>query len=690
MNEDKETRLRAQLTRSTGPARVRPLMELSQILTDRYWRIGPGLATALPVLDGAIDCLAEAYDLFEAADPLRAQLAAQLGWLLSARHVAHGSPDTDRKKAIRLLEEAVAAVGLPPVTAVIGRFALGQLYLSKLVRDLGTQGVAGLLTGAAPDPDAVAEAEKAVDCFRQVIAGEHLAAELTEATNVMLELAEAVRDLLLRTARPGAAPFDLAPLMRLMTTIQEMQQRMSSGVLTGFSMPSLFDLSTTATTDPLDRPVTVVTVPDPTEDATLRTPRPAAAPPDLTALRRAVCERVAGGGEPYAALAAMLRPGAPIPPAGLVDDLVGLATSVAHTAGAAATTSDRVTLAVALYLRGTDGADDGWDDADDTRSAAAHLLAAADALPAEPSGVVPLAVELAGLLGGPVRDSVHARFAPVAEALRAVRVDALAWPRPDDTLLLCAETGRFDLVPAGRALPNRVVVVGAGPLPDDDAVVFSLVASARQAAGLAARLPLRVTESPVLVADPRGDRGAAEVERLRRLYPRAVVLGRIGSRADGAGTPDEVLAHLGASMLHLDCDIDAGGSLALAGPAELAPTAIAGRASHAGPEGGLAVLPPAGPGSRPLADALLTSGFTAVVDWARPLPRPIAALMLTLLHTELVRGGLRPAAAVRAVGRRLRDPSRIASAQLPPALAGRTGLDLADPTYRTAMVLRGL
>ena len=317
-------------------------------------------------------------------------------------------------------------------------------------------------------------------------------------------------------------------------------------------------------------------------------------------------------------------------------------------------------------------------------------MAAVDALPAAPSGVVPLAVELAGRLGGAARDAVHARFAPVAEALRVVRVAALAWPRPEDTLLLRAETGRFDRIPAGRALPDRVVVVGAGPLRDDDAVLVSHVASAQQAAELSARMPMRVTEAPVLVADPRGERGTAEVARLRRLYPRSVVLGRVGSGADGAGTPEEILAHLDASMLHLDCDVDADGSLALAGPAELTPAVIAGRAGHSRTEGGLAVLPPVGAGSGSLADALLTAGFTAVVDWVRPVPRPVAALMLTLLHTELVRGGLRPAAAVRAVGRRLRDPDRIAPAQLPPALAGRAALDLADPAYRTAMVLRGI
>ncbi|RAO31951.1 hypothetical protein ONO23_03711 [Micromonospora noduli] len=692
VNDDKERRLRDQLARLTGPARVRPLMELSQILADRYWRIGPGQASGQPALDDAIACLVEAHGMFGPGDPLRAQIAAQSGWLLSARHVAHGGPNEDREQAIELLEEAVAAVGLPPVFPVIARFALGQLYVAGLSRGLATGNLAGRLSGAPADPATLAEAERAVECFREVVNADQLGVEVAEATKVMLELAEAMRDFY-RAPKRGA-PFDLGPMMRLMTTMQEMQQRMEGGVTAGLPIPSLFDLSTQATGDPLDRPVAVVTVPDGAEQASVPTPRPAATPPDPATLRRALRERL-GGDELNAALAALLRPGAPAPRVGLVDDLVGLASSVVHAAGVAATAQDQITLAVALYLRGRDDADDGWGDTDDdVRSAAAHLLAATDALPADPFGVVPLAVDLAGLLderhpAGRLGETLRASFAPVAAALHGVRVAALGWPRADGLMLLHTETGRFDRLPPARALPDRLAVVG-GPLPDDDQVVVSAVTSARQAAELARRVPMRVTEAPVLVSDPCGDRGPAEVERLRRLYPRSIVLGRVGSGADGAGTPDDVLAHLDASMLHLDCDVDADGALALAGPAALTPAAITGRAGRAGAEGGLAVLPPVGAQSAPLADALLTAGFTAVVDWVRPIPRPVATLMLTLLHTELVRGGLRPAAAVRAVGRRLRAPGRIAPTLLPATLAGRTDLDLTDPAYRTAMVLRGL
>ncbi|MFD6680172.1 hypothetical protein [Micromonospora parva] len=694
MNEEKEKRLRAQLAGLTGPARVRPLMELSQILSDRYWRIGPGQAAGRPALDDAIDCLGQAHDTFDPGDPLRAQIAAHLGWLLSARHVAHSSPNEDRDRAIKLLEEAVAALGLPPAIAVIARFALGQLYVVGVMRRLGSEDLPGRLSGVPANPATLAEAERAVECFRQVTTADQLGAEMAEASQAMLEMAEAVRDFF-RAPKTGAMPFDLAPMMRMMTTLQEMQKRMGSGAVIGVPMPSLFEMSAQATADPLDRPVAVVTVPDHTEEAPVPTPRPPATPPDPATLRQALSERL-GGAERDAALAALLRPGAPTPPADLVDDLVGLASSITHAAGAAATPADRITLAVALYLRGRADTDGGWGDTDDdVRSAAAHLLAVTDALPGEPAGVVPLALALAGSLderhpAGRLGETLRASFAPVAAALHGVRIAALAWPLADGMVLLHTESGRFDHVPPGHALPNRVAVVGGGRMPDDDQVVASAVTSARQAAELTRRVPMRVTEAPVLVSDPRGDHGPAEVERFRRLYPRSVVLGRVDSGAEGAGTPDEVLAHLDASMLQLDCGVDDDGALALAGPAALTPDAITGRAGHAGSEGGLAVLPPVGAATAPLADALLTAGFTAVVDWVRPLPRPVSTLMLNILHTELVRGGLRPAAAVRAVGRRLRAPERIAPALLPVTLAERTDLDLTDPAYRTAMVLRGL
>lgn len=64
--------------------------------------------------------------------------------------------------------------------------------------------------------------------------------------------------------------------------------------------------------------------------------------------------------------------------------------------------------------------------------------------------------------------------------------------------------------------------------------------------------------------------------------------------------------------------------------------------------------------------------------------------MLAVLHTELVRGGLRPVVAVRAVGRWLRSPDRRLPATLAPTSIRVDDPELTDPAYRTAMVLHGL
>ncbi|WP_405095141.1 hypothetical protein [Micromonospora sp. NBC_01412] len=714
MEEDTEKQLRARLARLTGAARTRPLLELFQILADRYWRAGPGRPAGLPALNEAIDCLTEAYGYLPPGDPMRAQVASQLGWFLGMRQIAHGGPEGDRQRAIGLLEEGLAATNLPPMFTCVARITLGQLYLAAVVRGLQSLDMSTLLAGADHGP-ARTEAERAIDCFQQVLAGDLLGTELVEGTQAMLTCAETVRDLFVGLDSGTGTGIDFEPMMRAMAALQEVQRRMADGMEAGTMprLPNLLGGRATATVDPLDFPVTVLHGPEPASGAGDRRgggddpgpprveepqrARRSAAPVDLAALRRALRERVAGGGDPYAALAALLRPDAPPPPAGLVDDLVGLATSVTHAAGATATAADRVVLAVALYLRGRDDTDDGWGDADDdVRAAAVALSTAADALPADPSGAVPLAVDLAGLLDGRnpegrVGDTLHDRFVPVAQALRGARVQALAWSRPDGTrLLLHTDDGRFrDGRPDG-ALPPRVVVVGAEPLSDDDAVV-SHVASARQAGELAGRVPLRVTEAPVLVVDPRGGHDEASLVRLcRRLYPRAVVLGRADGGSDGPGTPEEVRRRLDASMLHLTCGVSAIGALELAGPADLDPAAITGRTTRTATEGGLVVLPPAGDGSVPLAEAFLAAGFTGVVGWTRPVPRPVATLMLAVLHTGLVRGGLRPAAAVRSVRRWLASPDRRTPAGLAPAPMDVTGPALADPVYRSAMLYHGI
>ncbi|MEV5689683.1 hypothetical protein [Micromonospora globbae] len=692
MNENVEAGLRARLGRLTGAARTRPLVELAQVLADRYWRAGPGKVEALPVLDEVIACLDEAYGYLSRDDPMRPQIGSQLGALLGARHTAHRSSDSDRQRAVTLLEEALEAPNVPPVLQSFARFNLGQLLLSTSVLGLQSADVS-MLTGGGSLPGAP-EAARAADCFRAVLAADVLGPEMAEAVQAMLTMAETMQKFLADAGHAGRGALDLEPLMRVMTTMHELQRRTGGGRGGGL----LFDLRTTLAEDPLDRPVTVLRVPDPgPDDDPADLPRQDSRPtaPDVEALRRAIAERVAAGGDPFEALAALLRPEAPPAPVGLVDDLVGLATSVAHAVGADATPADRLVLAVARYLRGRDDADGGWVDADDDlRAAATELSTAADALPADPSGAVPLAVDLARLLdarepAGRLLEVLRDGFAPAARALRDVRVPALAWPVAGGTLLLTAEGGRFTTVPRGGALPERLVVVGTRR-PADRSPLVSHVSTARQLVTLAGRVPMRVTEAPVFVSDPRGDHGGAELLRLcRPLYRRPVVLGRADGVTDGPGSPAEVRQHLDASLLHLACGVDAAGGLELAGPDELAPATIADRAGPPS-QGGLAILPPVAADTVPLTDALLAAGFTAVVRWVRPVPRAVATLMLAVLHTELVRGGLRPVVAVRAVGRWLRSPDRRLPATLAPTSIRVDDPELTDPAYRTAMVLHGL
>src|SRR5689334_9645888 len=95
--------LREELSRLSGPARLPALARLGKQYTDNYWRAGPGRPGALADLDAAIETMDEAYSLVGPADPARGQLAAQLGYLLAARHGAHGGGHRDRDTGLHVL-----------------------------------------------------------------------------------------------------------------------------------------------------------------------------------------------------------------------------------------------------------------------------------------------------------------------------------------------------------------------------------------------------------------------------------------------------------------------------------------------------------------------------------------------------------------------------------------------------------
>ena len=325
------------------------------------------------------------------------------------------------------------------------------------------------------------------------------------------------------------------------------------------------------------------------------------------------------GDDLFAAVGSLLASNASLPTIETVDEMVGLAASIASVEDATGT--DHFLLAVALYLRSCVDEGGGWGDDDpgsDVHAAAESLLTAIRTLPVDQADVLPVVYRLAALLDerlpseDRVRTGLAERLDDVTAALRTTGAGALAYPQPGGVLSLDGSSGRLQFVASGEPLPPRMLVVGEEPLPLDGSVVSS-VASGAQVVALARRTRPSVTANPVFLANPRGDREQATFDALllrRAFYPRSVGLGRLVEDIEGAGTPDEVLAHLDASVLHLGCGIDSSGALELAGPAELTPQDIAAHADEGRAAGGVAILPPIREGFPGLADALLTAGFT--------------------------------------------------------------------------------
>jgi hypothetical protein len=410
-------------------------------------------------------------------------------------------------------------------------------------------------------------------------------------------------------------------------------------------------------------------------------------------------QTMTNGDDLLATVGSLLASDASLPAIETIDEMVGLAASLASVADATGT--DHFLLAVALYLRSCVDEGCGWGDDDpgsDAHAAAESLLTAIRALPVDQADVLPVVYRLAVLLDerlpsdDRVRTGLAERLDDVTAALRQTGAGALAYPQPGGVLSLDGSSGRLQFVPSGEPLPSRVLLVGEEPLPLDGSVV-STVASGAQVVTLARRTRRHITDDPVFVANPRGDHEQATVDALllrRAFYPRSTGLGRLAEDNNGAGTPDEVLAHLDASMLHFGCGISASGGLELAGPAELGPQQIVARGGEDRAPGGVAILPPVREGFPGLADALLTAGFTSVVGWLEPVPEPTAALMIFVLHGQLVDERLPPVAAVAAVRRWVRNQHRKAPADLPMNYAATLAhIDLNDHHSR-AMVHRGV
>jgi hypothetical protein len=619
MKDDEIAAFETLLADLSGAARTQPLLGLGKLHAIRYRQAGPGTAAALLHLEECIRALDEAYGCLSPDDALRGQTAALLGLQLGMKFGAHGGAAADRERAVRLLDEALASSA-----------------------------------GAEPSYE----------------------------TRTLLTMADVMRTFL-GSLGGGIGGLDPGRLMQALGKLQDLQQNGLGGFLPGAGMPNAAG-------------------PAAAEDIAPQEPASAPAPVsvDVDLLRKELRTLLAGHraqenidehGYEFRVVVALLR-SEEAPP--WIDDFVELATSVVYSADPA-TGTDHFLLAAALYLRGLRDDDGGWLEpgegqgggaagvaADivhtDAQAAVSSLLIAAETLPADRPDAIPALLFLATLLPAEALIGVAEQLTDVAAAVRACGAEALVFPDPVRSLRLNAPTGRIETVgptdpdkPADEAADvvgtavgtgKTILVVGEDPPAADDDLAVSYIASLTQLMDLSRRKTRPITEEPVFVVNPRGDRENATMEAMllrRTFYPRSTGLGRLVENSDGAGTASEVRAHLDASLLHLACGITAAGALELVDSAELHLSGLSI------PHGGLVILPPGH--FLPWADTFLEAGFTGVIGWRRPVPEHIAALMLFVLHTELVDNGRSPAAAVRAVRQWIRHPDH---SILPRLLAG--------------------
>ncbi|MFI5707060.1 CHAT domain-containing protein [Kribbella sp. NPDC051620] len=493
-------KLRADLAHLKGPARLPKLLLLGQELSRRYMRTGPGTPAALADLSDAIAAINEAHGLAGRSDPARGHLAGLLGWLLSARYGTHGGSTEDRETGIVVLREALSFPGFPPMEVMTARLSLGQLHLNRAMEAINPAAARGGFAGAASGASR-SDADLAAECFREVLAGPVISAELTTLVQAMLTLVEAIRPLL----DGNLAGFDVTKMMTAMTAVQQLQQGGSPLMTPGARMPSppafTFDAGTV---DPLDHRVATMQGAAPSKPAPVPR-RPASTPvvvaePD--AARKAARSRLATlsgvSGQPvWEQALALLQAGPEQLGAAELDSFVGAAVNAAATADEDPVESglDRLLSAVALCLRERrDGS--GWGEDDDAGlnlAAAEQLLAAKEGIPPDHpaaaavieavGGTLDQARPLAGVITGQFEAyaaEVSPRSAPViavSELCRVVATGGGVDPEPLEAAVATVPADHFAyaglssavrqlrLVAAVRAHDPAAIRAAVGPEP---------------------------------------------------------------------------------------------------------------------------------------------------------------------------------------------------------------------------------
>ncbi|MFC5262311.1 CHAT domain-containing protein [Kribbella qitaiheensis] len=413
-------KLREDLSQLKGPARLPKLLLLGQELGKRYMRTGPGTPGALGDLSDAIAAIGEAHGLVRPGDQARGHLARLLGWLLFARYGGHGNSAQDAETAIVVLGEALSYPDFSSMEIITARVALGQLHLNRAMEAFNPATARGGFPGGT-SVAAKADADKAIECFREVLARPTFNAEIARLIQAMLTLAEAVLPLL--SGNP--AGFDMNKVMSAMAAVQQIQQDGGLLATSGVGgMPSPLSLSVDfSNVDPLDYPVLDLQGPAPLTPASApRRPESApVAPTKPDAARRAARSRLATlsglSGQPVGEQTlALLQVGPEQFGAAELDAFIGAAVSAAAAGDDDPVESglDRLLSAVGLCLRERrDGS--GWGEEDDAGinfAAAEQLLAAAELIPPDHPAAAAVLEALGGMLdeARPLAGAITGRF----------------------------------------------------------------------------------------------------------------------------------------------------------------------------------------------------------------------------------------------------------------------------------------
>ena len=496
-------KLREEISRLHGPARVRMLERLWQELGVRYWRAGPGTPAALGQLSAAIEAMNEAYHLMDAAQPARRQVAGQLGWFLSIRYGAHGGGEADRETAMALLAEALDHSDLPSALATVARVSLGKLHLDRVMEAMNSAATRGGFLGGA-SPGARADVEEAIRHFRVILDSPPVSAEVSTITRIMLDLAEAVLPLV----SGDLARFDTGKLTNAVAAMQQLQQNGFPMGMPGSILSSPLSLPIDLTTmNPLDFPVPDLQG-DPGQAPAVPPRRPAAAPkaptdPDLP--RRAARDRLAtmvgNSAVPvWEQARALLMAGPERVAASGLDAYIGAA---ANAVDAGEDTDpvesglDRLLSAVGLCLRERrDGS--GWDDdlvGGGYRTAAELLLAAATRIPAGHPAAAVVVEALGGLLdqARPLSGAITEIAGPLGEYAAEVT------PRPATVTAFGELCRAIAALAAGAEVDPDPLATAVTAVPAEYAwrgVLSTAVGQARLAAAVRAGDAVAVDAAP--------------------------------------------------------------------------------------------------------------------------------------------------------------------------------------------------